>query len=115
MQTNGTLTENISSARQFADYETKRLIAERMEHEEKERRRKADEATQMLLMETERQNQILKVQLDEVRKSNELLVKQANDSNKSAHRSSVTSIISLVVAIISAISAIVSLALQLKG
>ena len=86
-----------------------------MEHDEKERRRKADEATPMLLMETVLQNRILKTQLDEARKSNELLVKQATDSNKSAHRSYVTSIISIVLAIISVITAVVSLIFQLNG
>ena len=64
MQNKWSSLENISSARQFAECEEKRRAAECIERDEREQRRKVNEATIAMLAENKRQNEILRIQLD---------------------------------------------------
>ena len=95
----------VSSARQLAEYEDIRRVQENDIRAANERKRKVGEATIELNEQTKRQNEILKAQLAEAQKANELLVKQAADSARFAR-------VSLIVAVISLLAMILSLVLR---
>ena len=95
----------VSSARQLAEYEDIRRAQENDIRATNERNRKVDDATIELNEQTKRQNEILKAQLAEAQKANELLVKQAADSARFAR-------VSLIVAVISLLATILSLVLR---
>ena len=95
----------VATARQLADYEESRRIREQAIRAENERKRKIGDATIELNEQTKKQNEILKAQLAEAQKANELLVKQARDSTRFAR-------ISLIVAIVSAIGTVLSLVIR---
>lgn len=92
---------NISSARQFAEIEKLNQVSECVVRAENERKRKVGEATIELNEQTKTQNEILKKQLAEMEKVNTQLVKQAEDSAKSARHSHWIAIASLVVSVLS--------------
>lgn len=92
---------DIHSARQLAEIEESNLAIERAARDEAERRRKVGAATIELNERTKQQNEILKAQLIEVQKANELLVKQAADSARSARTSQWIAIVTLIVSVIS--------------
>lgn len=95
----------VSSARQLAEYEDIRRAQENAIRAANERNRKVGDATIELNEQTKRQNEILKAQLAEAQKANELLVKQAADSARFAR-------VSLIVAVISLLATILSLVLR---
>ena len=95
----------VSSARQLAEYEDIRRAQENAIRATNERNRKVDDATIELTEQTKRQNEILKAQLAEAQKANELLVKQAADSARFAR-------VSLIVAVISLLATMLSLVLR---
>ena len=95
----------ITSARQMADYEKSCRVREQAIRAENERKRKIGDVTIELNEQTKKQNEILKAQLAEAQKANELLVKQARDSTRFAR-------ISLIVAIVSAIGTVLSLVIR---
>ena len=95
----------VSSARQLAEYEDIRRAQENDIRATNERNRKVGDATIELNEQTKRQNEILKAQLAEAQKANELLVKQAADSARFAR-------VSLIVAVISLLATILSLVLR---
>ena len=95
----------VSSARQLAKFEDYRRAQENDIRATNERNRKVDDATIELNEQTKRQNEILKAQLAEAQKANELLVKQAADSARFAR-------VSLIVAVISLLATILSLVLR---
>ena len=88
---------DICSAKQLAKIEESNRAIERTQRAENERKRKVGEATIELNEQTKRQNEILKAQLTEAQKANELLVKQAADSARAARISQWLAIISLIV------------------
>ena len=97
-------TYRINSAQQVGElFEAKRK-EERIRQEEIDRKRRIEKVTIELNEQTKKQNEILKTQLSEAQKANELLVKHAADSATLAR-------ISLLVAIVSAIGTILSLVL----
>ena len=67
------------------------------------RKRRVGEATIELNEQTKQQNEILKAQLAEAQKANELLVKQATDSARAAQISQWIAIVSLIVSIASSV------------
>ena len=91
---------DICSAKQLAEIEESKRAFERAVQVEKERKRKVGEATIELNERATQQNEILKAQLVEVQKVNELLVKQAADSARDAKRSLIVAVASLIVAIL---------------
>lgn len=91
----------VSSARQLAEIEDYRRAQENAVRAESERKRRVGEATIELNERTRQQNEILKAQLVEAQKANELLVKQAADSARAAKRALIVAIISLLVAALS--------------
>lgn len=91
----------VSSARQLAEIEDYRRAQENAVRAESERKRRVGEATIELNERTRQQNEILKAQLVEAQKANELLVKQAADSARDARRALIVAIISLLVAALS--------------
>lgn len=91
----------VSSARQLAEIEDYRRAQENAVRAESERKRRVGEATIELNERTRQQNEILKAQLVEAQKANELLVKQAADSARDAKRALIVAIISLLVAALS--------------
>ncbi len=105
MREDFTSLAQITSARQMADYEKSCRVREQAIRAENERKRKVDDATIELNEYTKKQNEILKAQLAETQKANELLVTQAKDSARLAR-------ISLVVAIVSAIGTVLSLVIR---
>ena len=105
MRQNITSLAEVSSARQLAEYEDIRRAQENDIRATNERNRKVDDATIELNEQTKRQNEILKAQLAEAQKANELLVKQAADSARFAR-------VSLIVAVISLLATILSLVLR---
>ncbi len=94
-----------ASAHQFAKIEESNREFERAVRAENERKRKVGDATIELNEQTKRQNEILKAQLAEAQKANELLVKQAADSARFAR-------VSLIVAVVSLLATILSLVLR---
>ena len=105
MRQNFTSLAEVSSARQLAEYEDNRRALENAIRVANERNRKVGDATIELNEQTKRQNEILKAQLAEAQKANELLVKQAADSARFAR-------VSLIVAVISVLATILSLVLR---
>ena len=105
MRQNITSLAEVSSARQLAEYEDIRRAQENDICATNERNRKVGDATIELNEQTKRQNEILKAQLAEAQKANELLVKQAADSARFAR-------VSLIVAVISLLATILSLVLR---
>lgn len=92
---------DIHSARQFAEIEEENRALEHAARIENDCKRKVGEATIELNERTKQQNEILKAQLAEAQKANELLVKQAADSARDAKRALIVAIISLLVAVLS--------------
>lgn len=90
-----------ASAYQFAKIEESNRAFERAVRAENERKRKVGEATIELNERTKQRNEILKAQLAEAQKANELLVKQAADSARAARTSQWIAIVSLIVSAIS--------------
>ena len=101
MNFNGKSLADICSARQLAEVEESNLAFERAIRAENERKRRVGEATIELNERTKQQNEILKAQLAEAQKANELLVKHAADSARDAKRALIVAIISLLVAALS--------------
>lgn len=91
----------VSSARQLAEIEDYRRAQENAVRAESERKRRVGEATLELNERTKQQNEILKAQLAEAQKANELLVKQATDSARAAQISQWIAIVSLIVSVVS--------------
>ena len=91
----------ISSARQLFEFNKKQHALEDAVQAENERKRKVGEATIELNEQTKAQNEILKAQLVEAQKANELLLKQAKDSAMSARVSRWIAIASLVATVVS--------------
>ena len=106
MNFGGESLADICSARQLAEVEESNRAFERAVQAENERKRKIGEATIELNEQTKRQNEILKAQLVEAQKANELLVRQARDSAKSAR-------VSLWIATSSLIASVVSIIVML--
>ena len=92
---------NICSARQLAEVEESNRAFERAARAENMRKRRVGEATIELNERTKQQNEILKAQLAEAQKANELLVRHAADSARDAKRALIVAIISLLVAALS--------------
>lgn len=92
---------DIWSARQLAEVEESNRAFERAAHAENMRKRRVGEATIELNERTKQQNEILKAQLAEAQKANELLVKQATDSARAAQISQWIAIVSLIVSVVS--------------
>lgn len=101
MNFNGKSLADICSARQLAEVEESNRAFERAVRAENERKRRVGEATIELNERTKQQNEILKAQLAEAQKANELLVRQAVDSARDAKRALIVAIISLLVAALS--------------
>lgn len=101
MNFNGKSLADICSARQLAEVEESNRAFERAIRAENERKRRVGEATIELNERTKQQNEILKAQLAEAQKANELLVRQAVDSARDAKRALIVAIISLLVAALS--------------
>lgn len=91
---------DVCSARQLAKMEESQRAIEHSVQAENARKRKVGDATIELNERTKQQNEILKAQLGEAQKANELLVKQAVDSARDAKRSLIVAVISLIVAIL---------------
>ena len=96
----------IFSAKQLARTDEMCRALERAAQAENERKRKVGEATIELNEQTKKQKEILKAQLVEAQKAHELLVKQAEDSAKSAR-------VSLWIAIASLVATVVSIVVML--
>ena len=92
---------DIWSARQLAEVEESNRASERAARAENMRKRRVGEATIELNERTKQQNEILKAQLAEAQKANELLVKQATDSARAAQISQWIAIVSLIVSVVS--------------
>ena len=101
MNFNGKSLADIWSARQLAEDEESNRAFERAARAENERKHRVGEATIELNERTKQQNEILKAQLAEAQKANELLVKHAADSARDAKRALIVAIISLLVAALS--------------
>ena len=101
MNFGGESLADICSARQLAKVEESNRAFERAVQAENERKRKIGEATIELNEQTKMQNEILKAQLVEAQKANELLVRQAKDSAKSARASLWIAIASLIATVAS--------------
>ena len=101
MNFNGKSLAGICSARQLAEVEESNREFERAARAENMRKRRVGEATIELNEQTKQQNEILKAQLAEAQKANELLVRQAVDSARDAKRALIVAIISLLVAALS--------------
>ena len=101
MNFNGKSLADIWSARQLAEVEESNRTFERAERAENMHKRRVGEATIELNERTKQQNEILKAQLAEAQKANELLVKQATDSARTARISQWIAIVSLIVSIAS--------------
>ena len=101
MNFNGKSLADIWSARQLAEVEESNRTFERAERADNMRKRRVGEATIELNEQTKQQNEILKAQLAEAQKANELLVKHSADSARDAKRALIVAIISLLVAALS--------------
>ena len=101
MNFNGKSLADIWSARQLAEDEESNRAFERAARAENERKHRVGEATIELNERTKQQNEILKAQLAEAQKANELLVRHAADSARDAKRALIVAIISLLVAALS--------------
>lgn len=94
---------DICSARQLAEVEESNRAFEHAARAENERKRRVGEATIELHERAIEQNEILKAQLAEAQKANELLVRQATDSARAAQISQWIAIVSLIVSVVSII------------
>lgn len=94
---------DIWSARQLAEVEESNRAFERAARAENERKRRVGEATIELNERAKQQSEILKAQLAEAQKANELLVRQAVDSARAAQISQWIAIVSLIVSIASVV------------
>ena len=101
MNFNGKSLAGICSARQLAEVEESNREFEHAARAENERKRNVGEATIELNERAKQQSEILKAQLAEAQKANELLVKQATDSARAAQISQWIAILSLIVSIAS--------------
>ena len=101
MNFNGKSLAGIWSARQLAKVEESNRAFERAARAENERKGRVGEATIELNERTKQQNEILKAQLAEAQKANELLVRHAADSARDAKHALIVAIISLLVAALS--------------
>ena len=101
MNYGGESLAGVSSARQLFEFNKRRRAFEDAVQAENERKREVGEATIELNEQTKKQIEILERQLIEAQKANNLLVKQAADSARSARISRWLAIASLVVAIAS--------------
>lgn len=101
MNYNGKSLADICSARKLAEVEESNRAFERATRAENERKRRVGEATIELNERTKQQIEILKAQLAEAQKANELLVKQAEDSARTARISQWIAIVSLIVSVAS--------------
>ena len=101
MNFNGKSLADIWSARQLAEVEESNRASERAARAENMRKRRVGAATLELNERTKQQNEILKAQLAEAQKANELLVKQATDSARAAQISQWIAIVSLIVSVVS--------------
>ena len=101
MNFNGKSLADVCSARQLAEVEESNREFERAARAENMRKRRVGEATIELNEQTKQQNEILKAQLAEAQKANELLVRHAADSARDAKRALIVAIISLLVAALS--------------
>ena len=101
MNFNGKSLADIWSARQLAEVEESNREFEHAARAENMRKRRVGEATIELNEWTKQQNEILKAQLAEAQKANELLVKQATDSARAAQISQWIAIVSLIVSVVS--------------
>ena len=101
MNLNGKSLADIWSARQLAEVEESNREFEHAARAENERNRNVGEATIELNERAKQQSEILKAQLAEAQKANELLVKHAADSARDAKRALIVAIISLLVAALS--------------
>lgn len=101
MNLNGKSLADIWSARQLAEDEESNRAFERAARDENMRKRRVGEATIELNERTKQQNEILKAQLAEAQKANELLVRHAADSARSAQISQWIAIVSLIVSVVS--------------
>ena len=101
MNFNGKSLADIWSARQLAEVEESNRTFERAARAENMRKRRVGEATIELNERTKQQNEILKAQLAEAQKANELLVRHAANSARDAKRALIVAIISLLVAALS--------------
>ena len=101
MNFNGKSLADIWSARQLAEVEESNREFEHAARAENMRKRRVGEATIELNERTKQQNEILKAQLAEAQKANELLVKQATDSARAAQISQWIAIVSLIVSVVS--------------
>ena len=101
MNFNGKSLADICSARQLAEVEESHREFEHAARAENERKRNVGEATIELNERAKQQSEILKAQLAEAQKANELLVKQATDSARAAQISQWIAIVSLIVSIAS--------------
>lgn len=101
MNFNGKSLAGICSARQLAEVEESNREFEHAARAENERKRNVGEATIELNERAKQQSEILKAQLAEAQKANELLVKHAADSARTARISQWIAILSLIVSIAS--------------
>ena len=93
-----------SQVGELMEVQRKREIAEQ---EERDQRRRMEQASIAMTEEAKRQNELLNAQLVEAQKANEFLVKQAADSARSAKVSQWIAVASLAVAVISVIVTVV--------
>ena len=101
MNFNGKSLAGICSARQLAEVEESNREFEHAARAENERKRNVGEATIELNERAKQQSEILKAQLAEAQKANELLVKHAADSARTARISQWIAIVSLIVSVVS--------------
>lgn len=97
----------IHSAHQAGELMEAKRKRESAEQEERDQRRRMEQATIAMTEEAKMQNELLNAQLVEAQKANEFLVKQATDSARSAKVSQWIAIASLAVAVISVIVTVV--------
>ena len=103
MNFNGKSLADIWSARQLAEVEESNRTFERAARAENMRKRRVGEATIELNERAKQQSEILKAQLAEAQKANELLVRHAANSARDAKRALIVAIISLLITTLSLI------------
>ena len=97
----------IHSAHQVNELMEAKRKRECAKQEERDQRRRMEQATIAMIEEAKRQNELLNAQLVEAQKANEFLVTQAADSARSAKVSQWIAVASLAVAVISVIVTVV--------
>ncbi len=108
MNYNGRSLTDICSARQLAEIEKNHRSLEHAMQTENARRRKVGKVTIELNEQAKKQSEILKAQLAAAQKANELLLKQAADSAK-------TALISQWIATVSLVASVASIVIMLIG